>query len=141
MPKISSQYIHLQHDDLPVTITFDVMYNSEYKFYVFIPYEYQQAFDLLTDKDLNRLKGMGWSKSKHGQKTHSVVADISEAACIKSYEEMIKHLMTATLKKRDVIIVYYTGSDKGNNSEWLNEVYNERIKFEPELIYKLTLTS
>ncbi len=59
MPKISSRTIRIDHEGTTVDIDFDIIYHSEYKFFVFIPEEYENTFDLLTESDIEKFNGRG----------------------------------------------------------------------------------
>lgn len=115
MPKIGKRSIRVKHDLTDEFIEFNIMYNSKLGFYVEIPEKWHEAFDTETGEKLNEFHAQTYKKSHHSTKQRVVTASTEDEA-EQNLQAVIKHLMTANVTRREVIVIFYHGETAGRYS-------------------------
>lgn len=117
MPKIGIRSKSFEIDYVKHDIDFEVHYSSELKFFAVLPKEYREKVDLLTDQEKKdfaiRMERGG--KSTWSQNGKPVVISETEAGAIDLMVKLLNHFISATSKRREVILVWFSQeTEKGN---------------------------
>lgn len=108
-------------------------FNQEHDFHVFLPDELNDSFKHI--EDLNKYSARFHYKNRHetsaGKNWKAMVYGKTESECLASAKEILNYLAGASIKQRNVIIVFYKSDDtcKYNDHRYNNEHPQIGIKF------------
>ena len=140
MPKISQNQVTIYHSDLSKQFTIVVMYNSEFKFYSKIPSEFHDTVKHLSENQMKKLFMVSRSRKHNSEFSPAVCAD-SEDDCIIKTKTAYKFLMTMSIEKRDVIIVFYENRDVCSYGDLEHNKEHPQIGLRFGLTYAVETTS
>lgn len=107
MPKISTNRIQVQNNDIYRNFDVVVFYDSNIKFFAKIPAEFSDIESLLSDEERTAF-------SIKIKKEEKIINDATEEGCLSKFRKCIDAFFEKSITKRDVIIVYYSMETNAN---------------------------
>ena len=124
MPKISKHKIRIDNDTYRKMYDVEVYYNQEHGFYVVMPPELNDAFDLLSDSERKLYHAFKNYKSNRDCRNgiyKRCVGSTTEDTAVSNAKILIEKLVTSEVKQRNVILVFY----KSDTAQYGDHQYNK----------------
>jgi len=137
MPKIGSRKISFRHEGILITHEVTIWYDSEYQFYIPLPSEYWDPFDML-DTDERKKFYLEWkgktkgSRDANDYRSRRIVSDVSEAGTFAAFEKFVKYVADTKMERRAVIIVQF---EKDSDAREENDTIKPKISMHLGLNY------
>jgi hypothetical protein len=119
MPKIGKHFTKIHADDIEQNIEYFVHYNTNYGFYVLIPEQFNDGFDLLTDDEKKELSAIELrrGKYKNGDAFGRAAYAESETKLHDIFKELIRLLISRSIKTRPVIVIWHESEKDGSRPD------------------------
>lgn len=122
MPKISKNKIRIIVDHIDEYVEAVIMYNLTHHFYFVISEVFEDIVNLLSDKEREKLGIFKkYKRAAIASEYVFIIVDDTEKGCLEKVKVCLKKLMTLSVKKKKVIIVFYNSE---HTCRYSNHKYN-----------------
>lgn len=140
MPKISQNTFKLYHKEVTIDFNIEIHYNSENGFFIKLPPEYIISHSHLNNEQCEKFNTCIIFKNNRERyredgKGIPIVKGQYEGICLENFKLLINHLLTSTITKREVIIVFYNPKDNTGYNSHKHNVEHPQIGLQFGLTY------